>query len=71
MYPSGCSMLCQPWRPDGLFEEALAIADVERGPFDLARVQLVHGERCGAPRPLPDRGCLPEPAGRGSAEKCH
>jgi len=37
MYPSGCSMLCQPWRPDGLLEEALAIPGVERWPFDLAR----------------------------------
>jgi hypothetical protein len=26
---------------------------------------------CGAPRPLPNRGCLPEPAGRGSRQKCH
>ena len=45
MYPSGCSMLCQPWRPDGLFEEALAIPGIERWPFDLARVQLAGGER--------------------------
>ena len=37
MYASGCSMLCQPWRADGLFEEALAIPGVERWPFDLAR----------------------------------
>jgi hypothetical protein len=29
----------------GLFEEALAIPGIERWPFDLARVQLVYGER--------------------------
>jgi hypothetical protein len=29
----------------GLFEEVLAIPGVERWPFDLARVQLVDGER--------------------------
>jgi hypothetical protein len=45
MYASGCSMLCQPWRPEGLFKEALAIPGIERWPFDLARVQLVYGER--------------------------
>jgi hypothetical protein len=31
--------------PPWLFEEALAIPGIERRPFDLARVQLVHGER--------------------------
>jgi hypothetical protein len=34
----------------GLFEEVLAIPGIERRPFDLARVQLVDGERRGAPR---------------------
>jgi hypothetical protein len=29
----------------GLFEEVLAIPGIERRPFDLARVQLVDGER--------------------------
>jgi DNA-binding CsgD family transcriptional regulator len=29
----------------GLFEEALAIAGLDRWPFDLARVQLIYGER--------------------------
>jgi hypothetical protein len=45
MYASGCSMLGQPWRPEGLFEEALAIPGIGRWPSDLARVQLVYGER--------------------------
>ena len=29
----------------GLFEGALAIPGIERWPFDLARVQLLYGER--------------------------
>ena len=29
----------------GLFEEGLAIPGVDRFPFDLARVQLLYGER--------------------------
>jgi len=56
----------------GLFEEVLAIPGIERRPFDLARVQLVDGERLRrAQGPRPNRGCLPEPAGRGATQKCH
>lgn len=43
----------------GLFEEALAIPGVQRWPFDLARVQLLYGERLRRTRNVADsRGHL-------------
>jgi DNA-binding CsgD family transcriptional regulator len=37
--------MARPGLPEGLFEEALAVPGADQWPFDLARVQLIYGER--------------------------
>ena len=49
---AAAAMVAPEEQAPGLFDQALAIADAERWPFDLARVHLLYGERLRRARQL-------------------